>query len=260
MSRPRAYLVDDEPLALRRLERLLRERDVVEIAGACSDPLQAAGEIELLRPDVLFLDIQMPEVTGFELLSRLEVQPLVIFTTAYDQYALRAFEVNSVDYLLKPIEEAQLDRALAKLQRMAGGESPRPDLQALLRDVRAALQTPAAPQSTASLDRIPSRTGERIHLVETARVTHFFAEDKLTFAATPEKNWVVDRTIAELEEKLDPRRFVRIHRSTIVNLAFVDELLTWFGGRMLIRLKDAKKTELPVSRDRLKELKERLGI
>jgi two-component system LytT family response regulator len=256
MSRPRAYLVDDEPLALRRLERLLRERDTLEIAGACSDPLKAAGEIELIRPDVLFLDIQMPEITGFELLARLDVQPLVVFTTAYDQYALRAFEVNSVDYLLKPVEEAQLHRALAKLQRMAGGESPRPDLQALLRDVRAALQPPAAE----SLDRIPSRTGERIHLIETARVTHFFAEDKLTFAATPEKNWVVDRTIAELEEKLDPRRFVRIHRSTIVNLAFVDELLTWFGGRMLIRLKDAKRTELSVSRDRLKELKERLGI
>lgn len=256
MSRLRAYLVDDEPLALRRLERMLRERDVLEIVGTCSDPVRAADEIELLRPDVLFLDIQMPEVTGFDLLDRLQTQPLVVFATAYDQYALRAFEVNSVDYLLKPIEEQHLDRALAKLQRMAGGESPRPDLQALLRDVRRALQSPAEQY----LERIPSRTGDRIHLVEVSRVSHFYAEDKLTFAATAEKNWVLDRTIAELEEKLDPKRFVRVHRSSIVNLESVDELIAWFGGRMVVRLRDAKKTEITVARDRLRELKDRLGL
>lgn len=256
MSRLRVYLVDDEPLALRRLDRMLRERGTVEIVGSCSDPVQAADEIELLRPDVLFLDIQMPEVTGFDLLARLQIQPLVIFATAYDQYALRAFEVNSVDYLLKPIEEQNLDRALTKLARIAGGESPRPDLQALLRDVRNALQ-PAAAQY---LDRIPSRTGDRIHLIDVSRVTHFFAEEKLTFAATAEKNWVVDRTIAELEDKLDPKQFLRIHRSSIVNLEFVDELLNWFGGRMVVRLKNPKRTEITVARDRLKDLKEKLGL
>jgi two-component system LytT family response regulator len=169
---------------------------------------------------------------------------------------LRAFEVNSVDYLLKPIEEQNLDRALNKLARIAGGESPRPDLQALLRDVRSALQ-PAAAQY---LDRVPSRTGDRIHLIDVSRVTHFFAEDKLTFAATAEKNWVLDRTIAELEEKLDPKKFLRVHRSSIVNLEFVDELLNWFGGRMVVRLNNPKRTEITVARDRLKDLKEKLGL
>jgi len=255
--KPRAFLVDDEALALRRLERMLREDGRLEILGTATDPERAALEIELLAPDVLFLDIQMPGLTGFDLLGKLDQQPLVIFTTAYDQYALRAFEHHSVDYLLKPIEHEQLDRALAKLERMAGGEVPRPEIQSLLRQIASAMQPQ---QNAARLDRIPSRIGERVHFLEPARITHFFAEDKLTYAATAEKNWVVDRTIAELEEKLDPVRFVRVHRSTIVNLDHVDELYSWFGGRMMLRLKDPKKTEITVSRERLKELKERLGL
>jgi two-component system LytT family response regulator len=255
--KPRAFLVDDEPLALRRLEHLLREDGRVEVLGAASDPERASLEIELLAPDVLFLDIQMPGLTGFDLLGRLERQPLVIFTTAYDQYALRAFEHHSVDYLLKPIEREQLERALGKLERMLGGAEPRPEMRTLLKQISTALQ---AQHGAGRLDRIPSRSGERVHFLELARITHFFAEDKLTFAATAEKKWVVDRTIAELEQKLDPARFVRVHRSTIVNLEYVDELYNWFGGRMMLRLKDAKKTEIAVSRERLKELKDRLGL
>jgi two-component system LytT family response regulator len=255
--KPRAFLVDDEPLALRRLERMLREDGRVEILGTATDPERAALEIELLAPDVLFLDIQMPGLTGFDLLGRLDQQPLVIFTTAYDQYALRAFEHHSVDYLLKPVEQEQLDRALSKLERMAGGEAPRPEIRELLRQITSAMQPQ---QNSSGPDRIPSRSGERVHFLELARVTHFFAEDKLTYASTGEKNWVVDRTIAELEEKLNPARFVRVHRSTIVNLDYVDELYNWFGGRMMLRLKDPKKTEITVSRERLKEPKERLGL
>jgi two-component system LytT family response regulator len=255
--KPRAFLVDDEPLALRRLERMLREDGRVEILGTATDPERAALEIELLAPDVLLLDIQMPGLTGFDLLGRLDQQPLVIFTTAYDQYALRAFEHHSVDYLLKPVEQEQLDRALSKLERMAGGEAPRPEIRELLRQITSAMQPQ---QNSSGPDRIPSRSGERVHFLELARVTHFFAEDKLTYASTGEKNWVVDRTIAELEEKLNPARFVRVHRSTIVNLDYVDELYNWFGGRMMLRLKDPKKTEITVSRERLKELKERLGL
>lgn len=254
--KPRAFLVDDESLALRRLERMLRQDGRVEILGTATDPERASLEIELLAPDVLFLDIQMPGLTGFDLLGRLDQHPFVIFTTAYDQYALRAFEHHSVDYLLKPVEQEQLDRALSKLEHMMGGEAPRPELRDLLRQITSSLQ----PQHSGGPDRIPSRSGERVHFLDLARITHFFAEDKLTYAATAEKNWVVDRTIAELEEKLSPARFVRVHRSTIVNLDYVDELYSWFGGRMMLRLKDPKKTEITVSRERLKELKERLGL
>jgi two-component system LytT family response regulator len=254
--RLRAYLVDDEELALKRLRRLLEEADSVDILGAATDAVRAQQEIELLAPDVLFLDIQMPELNGFDLLAGLDNPPLVVFTTAYDQYALKAFQANSIDYLLKPIDEAQLHRALAKLTRMAGASEPRPNLESVLKEISASLRQGAEP----SLARIPSRLGERVHFIDLARVTHFFAEDKLTYAATPEKNWIVDKTIAELEQKLDVRRFLRVHRSTLVNLDFVDELLPWFGGRMVLKLRDAKKTEITVARDRIKDLKERLGL
>jgi two-component system LytT family response regulator len=112
----------------------------------------------------------------------------------------------------------------------------------------------------AYLDRIPSRSGERVELVELARVTHFYAQDKLTYAATPAKSYVVDHTIQELEQKLDPRKFIRIHRAILLNLDYVHELHAWFAGRMMVRLKDEKKTELTVSRDRVRALKERLGL
>jgi len=250
----RAYVVDDEPLALRRLVRLLDETKRVEVIGSTTDPQQALAEIPRLQPEVLFLDIQMPELTGFDLLARLASQPLVVFTTAYDEYALRAFEVNSIDYLLKPIEEAKLERALAKLERITGGQAPRPPIATLLEQVQAALKRRQEPE------RIASRIGERVHFLDLEHITHFFAENKLTFAATVEKNWVIDRTITELEQRLDPARFVRVHRSTLVNLAFVDELYPWFGGKMILRLKTPKKTEITVARERLKDLKERLGL
>jgi two-component system, LytTR family, response regulator len=248
----RAYLIDDEPLALERLKRMLSGR--VEIVGAATDPTQALDEISSLRPDLLFLDIHMPGLTGFELLAKLDAQPMVIFTTAYDQHALEAFQVNSIDYLLKPIEPEHLDRALNKAKRMIADDS-RPDVQALLKQLGSVLL-----QKSVWLERIASRTGDKLEMVELHRVTHFFASDKLTYAATAERNYVVDQSITDLESKLDPGRFVRIHRATILNLDHLRELHSFFGGRMVARLKDAKKTELAVSRDRVRVLKERIGV
>jgi two-component system, LytTR family, response regulator len=253
----RAFLVDDEPLALKRLTRMLAATGRVEIAGQSSDPEEAIQAIQAAKPDVLFLDIQMPGMTGFQMLSRIHPQPLVVFTTAYDQYALEAFGVNSIDYLLKPIETAQLDRALDKIERMRGGSEPRQEIRELLERVAALADPGKNPQYP---DRVASRIGERVEFVELSRVTHFFASDKLTYAATPAKNYVIDHTIQELEEKLDPRKFIRIHRATLLNLDYIHELHAWFAGRMMVRLKDEKRTELSVSRDRVRTLKERLGI
>jgi two-component system LytT family response regulator len=252
----RAFLLDDEPLAVKRLTRLLNATNRVEIIGASTDPVEAQPQIARERPDVLFLDIQMPGMTGFELLSKIDPQPLIVFTTAWDQYALQAFEVNSVDYLLKPIETQQLDRALNKVERIVRGNEARPDVQQLLAKWAAA----AEKSQPEYMDRIASRTGDRVELVELSRVTHFFASDKLTWAATPAKNYIVDYTIQDLERKLDPKRFVRAHRSALVNVEFIHELHTWFAGKMLIRLKDEKHTEIAVSRDRVHAVKERLGI
>jgi two-component system LytT family response regulator len=252
----KAFLVDDEPLALERLRRMLQASGRVEIAGACTDPVEALDQIRWTKPDLLFLDIHMPELTGFQLLAELEWHPLIVFTTAYDQHALEAFRVNSIDYLLKPIEPEHLDRALTKAERLQGRTEALPDVRALLSQISSALQ----PGRSAWLERIASKVGDKIELVDLARVTHFYASDKLTYAATVERNFVADQTIAELESRLDPARFIRIHRSTILNLDYLRELHTGFGGRMIARLKDAKKTDLDVSRDRVRALKERIGV
>lgn len=248
-----AFLLDDEHLAIERLTRLLAAETRVRLVGAATDPVEAISQIDERNPDLLFLDIQMPELDGFAVLAQLMRQPLVIFTTAYDRYALQAFETNSIAYLLKPIEPVKLTRAIDKIEAIRSGQKPPPDLGALLAQIATKLP-PAYPE------RISSRTGERVEFIDLSRVTHFYAEDKLTFAATESKAYVIDQTIAELEARLDPARFFRIHRSTLVNLASVSELYTYFGGKLMLRLKDAKRTEVTASKDRARELRERLGL
>src|ERR1700728_361011 len=139
MSRLRAYLVMEEPLALKRLARLLEQTARVEIVGSSADPAEALENLRKQPCDVLFTDIEMPDLSGFEMLSRLDPQPFVVFTTAYSQFALQAFEVHSVDYLLKPIEEKQLERALNKLDRVRRGMEPRPQLEKLLQQLASVL-------------------------------------------------------------------------------------------------------------------------
>jgi two-component system LytT family response regulator len=255
-----AYLVDDEPLAIGRLRRLLAGVPEIVIAGSTSDPRQAIEFIAAHPVDVLFLDIQMPGINGFELLARIDPQPFVIFTTAFDDYALRAFEVNSIDYLLKPVDAAQLARAVAKLRRV--GSQPRsawqerPELQGLLRELAAAIRTPASGYPR----RIASRSGDRITPLDLSEVTHFLARDKLTYAVVAGREHCVDSTIAELEQKLDPATFFRIHRSVLLNTDWIREVNSWLTGRVIVVLKDAKQTQLPVARDRVRLLRERVGL
>jgi two-component system, LytTR family, response regulator len=248
----RAYIVDDERLAVERLTRLLNATGRVTIAGSSTDPEAAVAALRVTPVDVLFLDIQMPGLTGFQLLERLDRDVAVVFTTAYDQYAIAAFGVSSLDYLLKPIERERLDRALDKVERFAG-QAP-PDVRALARELAAQLS------SGKRLERIASRVGEKTTILDVARVTHFTSKDKLTFAVVNGREHVIDHTLTELEAELDARRFARIHRATIVNIGFVQELFPAVDGGVLVRLKDERKTELSVARDRVRELKERLGI
>ncbi len=251
----RAFVVDDEPLAVQRLTRLLEQTGRVAIAGGATDPEEALVYLAEHAVDVLFLDIQMPGLTGFELLERLDRQPLVVFTTAYDQHALKAFEVASVDYLLKPVDPERLTRSLDKLERfIARPSTGGADIRTLARQLAAEL----APLR--KLERIASRVGERTTILEVARISHFFSKDKLTFAAAGGRDHVVDYTLGELEQRLDPRRFARIHRATIVNVPLIQELFPDIDGGMLVRLKDDRRTELSVARDRVRDLKQRLGI
>jgi two-component system, LytTR family, response regulator len=249
----RAYVVDDERLAVRRLIRLLADTGRVTVSGSSSDPADALTALRDADVDVVFLDIQMPEMNGFELIERLDRNIPVVFTTAYDRYALEAFAVNSIDYLLKPIENARLEKALDKLERFSLSSSPAPDVRALAKMLAKEL----APGRR--LERIASRVGERTTVLDVGRISHFFAKDKLTFAVAGGREHVVDFTMSELESHLDARRFVRIHRATIVNVGFVQEIYPGVDG-LLVRLKDDRTTELSVARDRVRELKERLGI
>ena len=252
----RAFLVDDEPLALARLRRLLERSERVEVVGSTTTPEEAVAALTADPPDVCFLDIHMPRLNGFDVLAKLLHQPIVIFTTAYEQYALQAFAVNSVDYLLKPVDSESLERALKKVESLRNsGQPSRADLHALLNQLTDSLRE-TKPEY---LERIGSRLGDRLWFLDLDRVTHFFAEDKLTYAASEGKAFNVDHSIAELEKKLDPKKFVRIHRSTVVSLAWIKEVTSLPGGSLNIRLKDAGNTDLTVARDRAREFKTRIG-
>ena len=179
----------------------------------------------------------------------------MVFTTAYDQYAVKAFETNGVDYLLKPVSPEALARAVGRLkERSRSGD---PGFGVMLERLAQAFGEGRASYPL----RIASKIGDRVQFIELAKVaTHFFAEDKVTWAATPGKNFIVDGSIAQLENRLDPAQFHRIHRAYLVNLSAVAEVASWFAGKMVARLNDASKTELPVARDRVKSLRERLGF
>jgi two-component system LytT family response regulator len=247
----RAYVVDDELPAVRRLVRLLEATGRVEIAGSSTDPVEALAYLRTHTIDVVFLDVQMPEIDGFELLQHLASPVPVVFVTAFDRYAIDAFDVDSVDYLLKPVDEDRLARTLKRLERFSAAE--RVDVAALARQ----LATRLAPRRP---ERISSRSGERTTMLDLARVSYFAAREKTTFAVVEGREYPIDESLADLEARLDPKRFMRIHRSTIVNVATVQEIDRWVDGGALVRLKDPKKTELPVARDRVRELKMRLGI
>jgi two-component system LytT family response regulator len=252
--RMRAYLVDDEPLAIARLTRLLDETGRVDVIGSAINPEEAVETLTCSQPDVCFLDIHMPGLNGFEVLARLASQPIVVFTTAHDRYALEAFAVNSVDYLLKPVDPRELDRALDRVERLRSRvEVSPPDLQGLLNSLAESLR-PEYPE------RIASRLGDRLWFIDVEQVTHFYAADKLTYAVAGSKPYCVDYTIAQLESLLNPRRFCRIHRSTLLNTLWIRDVTMLPGGGLNVRLRDANCTDLTVSRDRAREFRRRLLI
>jgi two-component system, LytTR family, response regulator len=252
--RMRAYLVDDEPLAIARLTRLLDDTRRVDVIGSAINPEEAVEALTFSPPDVCFLDIHMPGLNGFEVLARLVSQPIVVFTTAHDRYALEAFAVNSVDYLLKPVDPRDLDRALDRVERLRRRvELSTPDLQGLLNRLAESLR-PEYPE------RIASRLGDRLWFIDVNQVTHFYAEDKLTYAVEGGKPYCVDYTIAQLESMLNPRHFCRIHRSTLLNTLWIRDVTMLPGGGLNVRLRDANRTDLTVSRDRAREFRRRLLI
>jgi two-component system LytT family response regulator len=249
----RAVIVDDEPLARTRLKRLLAAHPTIDIAGEAGDGEAACRLIDEVSPDLVFLDVQMPGLSGFDVLARLHARPRVIFITAHDEFAVRAFEEQAVDYLLKPVEPARLERALA---RVTGADRA----AARVEEERLARLIDAVERRTAGPRRIAVRRGPKVILVEPASILFCRAEDKYTVLYTAEGEHILDRTIEDLEQSLDPSTFLRIHRSVLVNLAFVRDLTAVEGGRFVVSLKDSPGTTLYASRAGAKLLRDRLGF
>jgi two-component system LytT family response regulator len=250
----RVLIVDDEPLARARARRVLATLPGVELVGEAGDAGEARVVFAATRPDVLLLDIQMPGEDGFALLASLQPRPAVVFVTAYDQYAVRAFEENAIDYLLKPYRAERLAAALARSREQLAGPA---DLSRRLEELLATLG-PGAPRS-AHLDRFTVRIGLRQLIVKAADVLWFGAEDKLVFAAVEGNRHYVNFTLDELEQRLDPARFVRVHRSAIANLDHAVAMRPGFAGTWRMQMNDAARTEVPVSRARARTLRTRLG-
>ena len=227
----RALIVDDEPLARTALVRLLkRERDI-QLAGQCGDGESAVEAIRSSPPDLVFLDIQMPEMDGFQVVEAvgIDAMPVTVFVTAYDRYAIRAFDSNAVDYLLKPFEPERFARALARARDHCLGRQDKDSAQRLFSLLNSRLQSDYA-------QRIAVAVGGRIVFVAAAEIDWIEAEGNYARLHAARKIYDVRETLQSLMEKLDPREFVRIHRSTIVNLQRIREVQPWFRGAHIVLL------------------------
>jgi two-component system LytT family response regulator len=260
----RTLLVDDEELARSSLRRALLaspEFDGFEIVGEAANGPEALEEIEEHRPDLIFLDIEMPGFSGFEVIQQLSSahqgeMPAIVFVTAYDEYAVRAFEANALDYLLKPLQSERLRRALARIrQRFAGRSSSQPSDRFAEENARIA---EIVSQRSGPLKRLAARRGKRIVIVPLREVIRIEIEDKLVFACTSKERLLIEKSIGELEALLEPAGFLRISRGELVNLEIVRELAPSFSGTWRVKLTNGEERD--VSRERAKLLKEAMGV
>jgi two-component system, LytTR family, response regulator len=248
----RVLLVDDEPLAREMLREMLQGDPQVVIVGESCNGREALEAISTHSPDLLFLDVQMPELGGFDVLQALGKEiPRVIFVTAYDQYAVRAFEVNALDYLLKPFDQERFDtawkRAKAQLNRDRNGGTDQRILT-LLEELKA---------GNKYLERLVIKAGGRIYFLETNDIDWIEADGNYVSVHSARKSHLLRETISSLEAQLDPKKFVRIHRSSIVRLDSIQELQPWFHGEYRVILQDG--TQLTLSRNHRDKLQEALG-
>jgi two-component system LytT family response regulator len=242
----RAVIVDDEELARQVVHEMLLPHPEVEVVAECANGFDAVKAVSELNPDLLFLDVQMPKLDGFEVLELIGPDIAVVFLTAYDQYALRAFEVHAVDYLLKPFDAARFDAALGRAKERLGTKTPPPA------ELAAAARAPSQ-----YLERIVVRDGPKVDIIPCERLDYAEAQDDYVLLRSQGKNYLKQETISNLESSLDPARFVRIHRSYVVNLERIAKIEPYTKDSRVAVLGDG--TKLPVSRSGYARLKELLG-
>jgi two-component system LytT family response regulator len=240
-----AFFAEDEPLARDVLRDAIYAHPGLRLVGEAADGASALEQINRLRPDVVFMDIQMPEMTGLEVLRRLDHLPDIVFTTAYDQYAVTAFELNAVDYLLKPFTRARFAAAVARLMEDAQGQSQQVLAQAL---AQAAMRGPNR------LERVLVRDRGRIFPLAVGDIEYMKSDSKYTVIVARGQSFLVRIGISELEAQLDPARFIRIHRSALVNLDHVDSMKADDQSQLQIRMRDG--TCLGANREASKVLRE----
>ena len=240
----KAIIVDDERLARKELTNLLKEHKEIEIIGEAVNAEEAKKLIEKLQPDLLFLDIQMPEKTGFELLESLEKTPQVIFTTAYDEFALKAFEYNALDYVLKPIEPKRLAEAIEKVKnqytKMTSSEAK-----------------PAENKLTTE-DQVFVKDGDNCWFVKLDEVRLFESDGNYIKVYFDKYKPMIHKSLNALDEKLDNKSFFRVSRKHIINLRWIEEIETWFNGGLMVKLKGGEKVE--VSRRQATKFKDLMSL
>jgi len=245
----RAVIVDDEDLARQILREYLRGEEDVEIVAECGNGFAAVKTVTEQKPDLLFLDVQMPKLDGFEVLELVDREVAVVFVTAFDQYAMKAFDAAAVDYLLKPFGADRLRTALERVRRRLGENQPMPAIA----DLKSAARAPGQ-----YVERIVVKDGSRVHVIPVGKLDFAEAQDDYVSLRSEKKNYLKQQTISSLEASLDPARFVRVHRSFLVNLERIAKIEPYTKDARLAMLSDG--SQVPVSRAgyaRLKELLER---
>ena len=241
----KAILIDDEPLARSLVKEYLESYTDINVVQECENGLEGVLAIQQHQPDLVFLDIQMPKINGFEMLELLEKKPSVIFTTAFDEYALKAFDEHAVDYLLKPFSKTRFDKAMEKWRvQYVGKENT---------EIQPGLLEKAA-QSPHQKERIVVKSGSTVIIIPTTEIRYLEAADDFVKIHTAKGVWLKNRTMAHFEQTLDPNQFLRTHRSYIVNLSAITRLEPYEKDGYVIILKTGEK--VPVSKNGLSKLKE----
>jgi DNA-binding LytR/AlgR family response regulator len=251
----RAVVVDDEQLARDELCYLLDEVGGVEVVGQAGNGLEALDAVGRHSPDVIFLDVQMPGLTGFEVARRLtDHQPpiTVVFVTAFDEHAIEAFEVNAVDYLLKPIEAGRLEMAIGRARRRVTPALMNDQLERIVQLMETRRPRP---------EQVAVRVAERVLLVQADDIIYASMADESINIVTGQVSGTSSfRTLDELQARLDPAVFWRVHRSHLVNINKIKEIVPWFSRNFILRMRDTKATEIPVSRSQTRRLREYLKL
>ena len=254
----RALIGDDEPLARQRIRLLARDEPDLQILGECADAADALAAIERAPPDLLFLDVQMPEMDGFELLRKLppERLPVVIFTTAFDKHAVRAFEIHALDYLVKPFQPERFKAAVNRARLHLANKQASSAARGLL-DLLAARQDSVAVRTTAPyLTRLTAKTEEKVVVIKTADIDSIESAGNYVAVNAGKQTHILRETLNSLEKQLDPEKFLRVSRSAIVNLDRVKELQPMFKGEHIIVLQNGKR--LAMTRGLLRDLEQAL--